>query len=334
MAHVYLSFKNCGLISTKSHYKRGFKYNENVGIKGDFKIKNYELGHNLETPIPYTLLSNVLHVLCGEIPVPTNRPTMLKRITRFDEIAKTAKYYIENGYTYTTSKGDTKYIYKETIRTKNHAYNSHLQGASTDIVLFDGTCIKSKNVINWVIFNSTFPEKTDLRDIIIAFINKTIKCDCEKMEFLDVIKCLSEYWYTEDFEKETEKLHEVLNGKKYKLNKPWKFILLGKSDNEKITDISDVANITDYSSNRPLLNPCGVGYKINISGLIGFEVDDNDDIIDLLMNGTGMANMLEQGIVELVYIGKFDKFSSLKRKFQPIFSEKIEDNKLNDSELL
>lgn len=333
MAHVYLSFKNCGLISTKSHYKRGFKYNDNVGIKGDFKIKNYELGHNLETPIPYTLLSNVLHVLCGEIPVPTNKPTMLKRISRFDEIAKTAKYYIENGYTYTTSKGDTKYIYKETIRTKNHAYNSHLQGASTDIVLFDGTHIKTKAVVNWVIFDATFPENTELREIIIGFINKVLNCDCKTMGFLDVIKALSEYWYTEDFEKETEKLYETLKEKKHKLNKPWEFMLLGKSGDEKFMEGCNIEQITNYSSNRPLLNPSGVGYKINISGLIGFELDDNDAIIELLMNGTGMANMLEQGIVELVYIGKTDKYSALKRKFQPIFSEKSEDNKLNNSEI-
>ena len=332
MTYVYLNFKNCGLISTKSHYKRGIKYNNNLKINGDFRIRNYALGHNLDTPIPYTLLSNVLHVLCGEIPVPTNRPTFLKRVGRLDEIAKTAKYHIDNGYKYITPNGQERYIYKENICTKNHAYNSEMNGAATNIELFDGTKIKVKAIVNWTIFNSSFPETSMARRVIIEFINKTIGRDCEEMELTDVIKNLSEYWGELNFKMEADKMIGTLKDNGVKLNKPWQLLLLGKSGDEKLTKDSKLS-IHNYSANRPLLTPNGTGYKINISGLIGFEVDDNDEIIGLLKNGTGMANMLEHGVVEIKYIGKNDIYAPIKGNFKPIFSENMDDNELNDNGL-
>ena len=77
MKYLHLKFENCGLIScgksmgvsTSPHLTKMGK----ISLSTDIDKQNY--GNDFSNPIPYTLLSNVLLTLCGEIPVPTKRKT-------------------------------------------------------------------------------------------------------------------------------------------------------------------------------------------------------------------------------------------------------------------
>ena len=97
--YLHLKFKNAGLLS----YRKGmsgrsasphFMYNQKV--IGDTVTDTKSRGHDLTNPIPYTLLSNVLHCLCGEIPVPTKRKSIFTRNEKLDEIAKNSWFHFEN----------------------------------------------------------------------------------------------------------------------------------------------------------------------------------------------------------------------------------------------
>ena len=81
---------------------------------------------NIEIPIQYNSVVNMLRVLFGDRPSPTYRTTLIKTSGVEENIVKTCYYkiYNEDTLTYTTKKGDIKPNIEQT-QGKKMVYNSH-----------------------------------------------------------------------------------------------------------------------------------------------------------------------------------------------------------------
>ena len=278
-----LKFDNAGLIYERPSLSDKKKYSNfrrtGIGNKGVF---NKFGGHDIHTPIPYTLLSNVLHVLCGEMPVPTKQWSFFKRQQVFDDIAKQsivhyklkpvddegraqfdefwglAKCAFNSDYetktTFHTSKGDMTYI--------GHYTNSYLR--------------------------QTFSSKENYQAFC-EFLSDLVGKDFHSFNLSDYIMEVSKLWGSKEFETKFDNF--LVHNKPISQDlKVWASVFRG---------IKDDRRNTRYSSKTPLLNVHGVGKIIFLSGEIMCPIE-NEDIIKRISRNGGTARLLEGGIVYVI----------------------------------
>lgn len=130
-----LRFENACALAMGPKAKHLFR---DVERMGDFKYALSQ-GHDLHEPITWVAVSNVLHCLCGEIPVPSKRMTMFRRDEKLDAIAKEAyiRYEVKP---IVNEKGFAEN--REFFSTGKLHYDSKMKGLQTLFVLFDGTVKK------------------------------------------------------------------------------------------------------------------------------------------------------------------------------------------------
>lgn len=270
--YLVLKFENAGLICGKSkHFVRS-----SHGNRG--KIEASE-GHDKVTPIPYTLLSNVLHKLCGEIPVPSKRPTIFKRLEVFDDIAKNS--YIKYGIKPIQKKSGYGYDNSEVFVTSKYAFNAH-QKVNATFKLHDGSVLKRPGRYTWSYLEKACENKANF-DLFCDFLTGIIGEDCRKYTMEQFITKLSAYWGNEEFNAKAERF---MAENKF-LPQPWANLLFNKP--------ASTSN-TNFTSKTPLLVTSGVSEIIYLNGKIVCPID-NEEIIQALRENSGTATILEHGLV-------------------------------------
>ena len=301
MKYLHLRFENAGLISSTDKYfvRDSLGQGENVACE-----KGKVGGHDMETPIPYTLLSNILHKLCGETPVPTKRQTFLERIPMFDEIAKNSfvKYDIEpvmGKFGIPTNS--------ETFRTSKYAFNAH-QNVETTFQLADGSMLKIPGRYSWDYLKRACGSN-EVRKTLFTFLTKLIGTDCTKLTMTEMVKELSKHWGDDDFNAKVDAFLEKNPLVHKELKAPWERALFGKE--------STGAN-TSYNTRTPLLYTNGLARITFISGDIICPID-NEEVIQAIRENCGTATVLENGIIYVSHIGKHISIPDFETSYRKIF---------------
>jgi hypothetical protein len=303
MKYLHLKFENCGLVSGKRKMKMGKWESSSPHLtkmgeitQSDIDTQNY--GNDFSNPIPYTLLSNVLHVLCGEIPIPTKRKTTFsekyKRNEELDKIALNSYIRYDNQDIEVDDYNLPKQ--KEFISSNKWHWNSEYPNKTT-FKLADGTTKIGNGYYSWNIFKrhcgDTFNEKVEI-------LNNIIGMNSLKLTFDELVYELSKYWDSTDFS-----IYEK------KFPKSWYNVLFTKNNNN---------NSTTYPQSRtPILTNNGEAFITYINGEIICPIE-NDEIIDAIINnGNGSATLLEHGIVYVNAIENFEPIFNFKETFTKIF---------------
>lgn len=305
MFYLHLKFENCGLISGKRKMKMGKWESSSPHLTKMGKIESCDIdtqnyGNDFSNPIPYTLLSNILHVLCGEIPVSTKRKTFFsenfKRSEELDNIALNS--YVK--YTNPTIELDAYNLpkQKEFINSNKWHWNSEYPHKTT-FKLFDGNIKIANGFYSWSIFKrycgdiETFNKKVEI-------LNNIIGMDSLKLTFDELIYEISKYWDSNDFS-----IYEK------DFSKPWYNLFFKKEDNK---------NSTTYpQSKTPILVNRGEAYITYINGEIICPIENKNIIDAIINNGNGSATLLENGIIYVYAIENYEPILNFKDTFTKIF---------------
>ena len=300
MIYLHLKFENCGLVScgknmgksTSPHLNKIGKVNSE-----DIDFQNY--GNDFSNPIPYTLLSNVLHVLCGEIPVPTKRKTPFsenyKRNEELDNIALNSYIRFDNPNIELDKFNMPKQ--KELFNTNKWHWNSSLP-QKTNIKLANGEVKTFDGYYNWSFFKRHCTNEEDFNNKILI-IKDIIKTDPLTLTFDETVFELSKHW---DYINKTE-ISKIFKG-------CWGNILF---------NIESTTPSSYPQSKTPILVNRGLAYITYLNGDIICPIE-NEAIIDAIINnGCGVATLLENGIVYVNAIENYEPIANFKETFTKIF---------------
>ena len=304
MYYLHLKFRNCGLIqcdssmgkSTSPHLER------DKHLIGENVIDDKNFGHDLSNPIPYTLLSNVLHVLCGEIPVPTKRQSLYERIPLLDEIAKQSFVKFDNPISvnqYGKIEG------AEFFQTQKWHWNSTLP-ISQNFVLYDGSVKTVSGFYNWNMFKRNVKNKEN-REIILNFIESIIHVDPRSLTLENTVTELSKYWRTSEF---ANSLQAFLEDNKSICSMPWLNVLF---------NIEATGSNTAPLSSTPLTVSKGVGKIAYTNGEIICPIENEEVCEAIINNGVGSATLLENGFVYVVGLEKYHPYGECDENWTQIF---------------
>ena len=296
MKYLCLKFRNAGLIlSDDKHFIK-----DSTGHGKSVK----HVGHDMKTPIPYTLLSNILHKLCGEIPVPSKRQTFLKRIKLFDEIAK--KSYVNyNIKPIFNDKG--RVINAERFITSKYAYNSHQQ-VKTYFTLHDGTVKCFDGRYTWCYLRKIFSEKENF-DNLCSFLSNIIGDECQRYTMPQLITKLSFYWKNDSFNEKVDNFLKESPIISSTIKMPWKQVLFGRKA---------TGSNTSYNTKTPLLYGHGIAKIVYVSGDIICPIDD-ERVIQALRNNGGVATILEGGLIYITGLENYEPVPNFREKYEKIF---------------
>lgn len=319
MGYLLLRFENANLIRSISISKKTKSRSTNKqthllihggeSVNGTTNIEkvNDATGHDWNNPIPYTTLSNVLHCLCGEIPVPTKKKTLFKRNPIYDEIAKNSyvKYDIKpiiNEKGFITND--------EVFQTAKWAYDSNMRYFSL-FQLADGTQKKINGLYNWYTIKKNITYGNDFEELM-NFIENVIGVNPLSLSVPQVVYELSKFYNDENFNNKVDNFiaerEKKANGKKR---------ILSCFYNLFFNRISTSNNIDLKTSNTPLAINNGVGGKLSLSGEIICEIDD--DIAEKIRLNGGVAKLLEFGMIYVVGYGKYEPVPNYKSKYKKIY---------------
>lgn len=304
MYYLHLKFRNSGLIQCGSSMGKSTspQLERDKNIIGEYVKNDQNFGHDVTNPIPYTLLSNVLHVLCGEIPVPTKRQSLFQRIPILDEIAKNSFVKYDSPLLF-NKFGKIANI--EFFQTQKWQPDSTLKIQDT-FTLHDGTTKKIDGWYNWDYFRRGIRDK-EARDIIINFIESIINVNPLKLTLKQTVFELSKYWDTNDFK---NSLDAFLSEHKKLYTLPWLKVFF---------NTNATGRNTAPDSSTPLTNCKGVGGIVYLNGEIICPFDSDDIYNAIVNNGCGVSNLLEQGIVYVVGLEKYHPYGSFSEDWVQIF---------------
>ena len=306
MGYLILKFENGNLIYI--HAKKNIKSHLVIdGGINDIKKMSYRVfseGHDFTNPIPYTLLGNILRELCGEIPVPTKRKTILEKNPIYDEIA------LNHSYVYYKNKpifdDNGRVINLEIFQTRKFAYDSTLMHA-TFFSLYDGTIKKKNGYYNWDTVRLNVGEENYKE--LISFIASLIGYNPLSQSLVQIVYELSKYYGKYDF---INKIEEFVNVKRNKKFNNWVYDVffdykVGKGESH---------NLALIASKTPLLINNGIGYKVSCSGTIICEIPD--EITEKIRKNGGTANILEGGLLWVAGYEKYEPVPNYKEFFEKI----------------
>lgn len=292
MGYLVLRFENANLIrsvsiSKKTKKRTGTKQTHLL-IHGGELTDNTNIekvldatGHDWNNPIPYTTLSNILHCLCGEIPVPSKKRSLFKRNPVYDEIYQTAKWAYDS----------------------NMAYTSFFK-------LFDGTTKEISGHYNWNNIKKNITYGSDFEDLV-DLIEEIIGIKPLSLSVPQVVYEMSKYYNDDTFKEKTDRFIEerkkMVNGKKR---------ILSCFYNLFFNKIGTGSNTDLKTSNTPLALNNGIGGKLSLSGEIICEI--TDEIASKIKQNKGVANLLEFGLIYVVGYEKYEPVPNYKEKYEKI----------------
>lgn len=304
MKYLHLKFENCGLIScgksmgvsTSPHLKKTGK----ISLSTDIDKQNY--GHDFSNPIPYTLLSNILLKLCGEIPIPTKKKTPFseryKRPKEFDEIALNSYIRFYNQDIELDKFNMPKQ--KEIINTNKWNWQSTAP-QKTCFKLANGKTKIVEGFYNWSIFNRHCINDEEFKEKILNLIESIIKINPLTITFDETIFELSKYW---------DEIDKDFISNEFKNKGCWLNVFF---------NIECDSSPTNRDTKTPVLVTRGIAYITYLSGEIICPIE-NEKIIDAIINkGDGSATLLENGMIYVNAIENFEPVPYFKETFNKIF---------------
>ena len=325
MMYLHLKFKNAGLLYVP-HSASGAASNHYLHDQrwfGDNFSDSTTYGHDFLNPLPYTLISNVLHCLCGEIPVPTKRLSIFERIPALDDIAKQSWFKFENDLICVDSGKDgesrIRPQYSDVFQTQKINPNSP-QSANSIFYLHDGSFVTRNGLYSWSAFDKWFGETPDLSKAYIDLIQKYIKVNPRSLNFDNLILELSKWWYDADFINDVKDF--ILKTKK--TVKSWNEVFFNMNIAKKPNGVIEVnrkptSGNGSFQGKTPIVNKNGLCKITPMNGDIICPIED-EDIITKIKDGKGFARLLEGGFVYVNRIDFFEPFPNFKTYFTPVFS--------------
>lgn len=282
--------------STSPHLERD---KERIGnyVKND---KNF--GHDLSNPIPYTLLSNVLHVLCGEIPVPSKRKSLFERIPALDDIAKQSKVRYDIPITF-NQYGKMEGL--EFFQTQKWNWNSTMS-IDTKFNIADGTVKTVSGWYNWNMFRRNV-KSAESRAIICEFIKSIIDMDTRSLTLKQTVYELSKHWGTLEFQ---QKLRVFMSENPQICSMPWLNVFF---------NVETTGSNTAPLSSTPITVTKGTGRIKYLNGEIICPIEDESICQAIIDNGVGAATLLENGMVYVVGLEKYKPYTNMGDEWSQIF---------------
>lgn len=307
MGYLILKFEDANLIYI--HSKKNI--NSHLVIDGgvdDIKKasrKVHSEGHDFTNPIPYTLLGNILRKLCGEVPVPTKKKTILVKNPIYDEIALNNSYVHYKNKPIFNDKGDV--INYEFFQTKKFAYDSTLTYC-TFFSLYDGTTKKKEGHYNWDTVRINLGKENFNK--LISFIASLIGYNPLSQSIVRIVYELSKEYGKPEFVKKVEEF--VITETKGKFY-GWVYDVF--FDYKKGRGTSH--NLALKGSKTPLLINNGVGKKVSCSGTIICEI--TDEIADKIRQNSGTAKILDGGLIWVAGYENYEPVPNYKEFYEKIY---------------
>ena len=332
MRYLHLKFTDAGLF-----IKNDDDYLMNCDNYCAHYVRNSPYEIDIKNPIGVNQISNMLHAMMGMAPIPSKRVSALsyyKEEFRNKEIFNLAKnnsfIKYSTSYKYDDEKSrdeNMKDLYKYSYFTQT-AKPSNNSGIKNIMYVGDK---KINGNYNWDYLFRRFKTKEEHE-----FLDRLIKLFNDVTEKKNVVK---EYNSFIDFATEfrthynDEKVKNFLNENKEYISKD-KVHLIGtaflillfkriiKNNEYAYSDIKSDSNIT-YSSLTPLLYNSGINNsKVNFSGEIIIEIE-NDEIINRLHEYGTIPTILDGGLIEVIGCKKTPPYPDWKDNFSKISEENI-----------
>lgn len=256
------------------------------------KDAGFELDINdeylMDHPFNLSHVSNMLHVLLGYRPVPSNRFTIRERLDGVDKMALDGFVHFDNSFTYTDKKGKKRFL-TEQIQGKKSVKDSNRKAQT--MLLNDGTIINGN--ITWHSFErkmlfSKFdnPEKYDA---IVKALCKFGECESykdlkKKYSLIDLLIKTGD----------TPNKEDAIDFFKKNGLTPFADIIEGKKE---VASFCCGKKCGKYNNMNSLLNVNSIIQKTNIDCTFMFPVDD--DMLVKLKTGTKVAKFLEGGVAKV-----------------------------------
>lgn len=293
--YVVVSFKNAKLCINKSKAVKDYVFDSFQAEKWMKRSEHdlaketilYSFDENLHNKlIRFEPISNMLHVLCGERPVPTFRHTFRKRIKELDEIALNCYYKIDNLFCY----GDKNKVITEITQGKKFVPNANASNA-LETVTDSGLVFCGE--ITW----STFRQKYYYYD------NEKYKSIISKLE----------EWTNDTFDSLYKKytLIDLLLYLAYDMNLKDEMIEFFQENkimpfvhivNKNLTDAASFTNaaksVNNFNLARRVVNSAPL-YKVNLNGTFIFEIND-ERIVKAIECGNRFATYLDGGLARVI----------------------------------
>lgn len=246
-------------------------------------------------------VSNALHVLAGERPVPSFRRTPLmgapERIPLLDDIAAGARVKITSGIM-TTPDGEVMPVYGkyggETMMTRK-GWSESRYPVAAEVSLLENISSRVANMFNWDILRAHVKDQTFYA--LMVLFNGTLGYKCFKRPVLDVIKDM--YLNGQQNSQVRQKIELVVQDNKVK--SPWKELLLeGKTKN--LTSLR-----SGFGKLDPLFNFSVVrGKDLVVVRDANMYIPVSEEEAGLFSKGNGFASILEGGVVSIEGIEDLD----------------------------
>jgi len=260
--YLVLRFENAGLFTTNRNTKDYVFKSRKNGVHKRVDDQNF----NFQEPITIYQISNLIHVLFGERPVPTFRDVFYKPLDYYYNKAGESFIKIDNYKKYNKNKNIHEYT-NEIVQTKKALWNSY-----------------SKIVdINWFIIKK-YLKKNNSDDILEYFIsesNRIFNIDVRKISSEDLRKL-----YLLDDSKDKDNLIEYLNNNSKTAVS--NYISKSKFDKSEIT--------RNYLNNTIRTNNNGIDNVSYLNGSIYIPIND-EDIQKLSKSSSGVCTLLDGGLV-------------------------------------
>ncbi|MEN6624248.1 MAG: hypothetical protein ABFD50_22215 [Smithella sp.] len=256
----------------------------------------------------YRHVSNILHVLMGERPVPTIRRTLLKPDTAIQEAAKKALVVID---TPISDKG--KYVCEETINARKSVSDAY-QTAKTVYHLSGQPVLIKGGLIYWRRLERILGSRL-FKDLIntVQGITKDAVVT-RSMAAQRAIEILHDHYDSPEVRTFCKKCLQA---------KLTTFINI-------INPRGNKNSITIHSDKRTKLNMQIIGSGpekiVRLSGKIFIPLDTG--LLDRLANGCGVATVLEGGMAYIAGIYDLSEYIDIIRDAEPVIEAPIERKKL------
>lgn len=260
MYYLFIDFKNAGFFR---------KPKTDSGIKDFYnKFGTHDSRKNLpwyNEPITHYQVSGMLHVLMGERPKPSLRPTVFNDVEYINFLAKNAYVKITTPYKYKDKNGNDQY-FKEIIKTRKGVWDSNSRFAHhtwekiknyLGQILFDDFINTLKNVLN-----NPEPQKTPISDIFIELNNPIYRTNSELTDFCE----------------------RAINAQRKPIAQLIEFYQ------------KDDANCSVNRKSQTFINS-GIDYITKISGKVIIPIDDS--AYDAIIENQGFATLLDGGFVTI-----------------------------------
>ena len=297
--------------------------------------KLYFNGIDMKHLITYRMLGNVLRTMCGEIPIPEKRETILSRYRNpiYDEIAKKAfvKYNMDINFSEEISINKKN---EEIIKIRPNIYE-FMQGSKCQLnshrklnpsnETFDGNTINGHYTWNYL-YRSLHNKEYFFQ--IVNLLNKALNYTngntVTNKNFKDICGELKNIKDYENYSKNINDLFEEINScKKQTKLSCWQLLLYDYKKGDKIIYTPN----GNYNFRVPILNINTMLRSVVFSGHIVCQIDENDNevienkILEKLIENSGMSSFSNGGFMQVIGFGKEAKILNFEETFDRIFND-------------